>query len=1075
MATKRNQNLVLNLAQMAFACSLVLLPANLTAAVPVSVGNPGVTSASQNNRKVTVKVKDAQGPISGASVIVSGTRNGTITDDNGVVVLDNVSADAAIEVSFIGYETQTIKVSGRDVIDVILKEDTEALDELVFVGYGVQKKVNLSGSVATTDSKKIENRPVSNVAGALQGAIGNLNIDPAKGTPGSSTSMNVRGFTSINGGSPLVVIDGVISEVSELNRMNPNDIESVSVLKDASSAAIYGSRAAYGVILVTTKSGKSEKVTVNYNNFFDIADINTVKRQLCTDPYQAMVDVNTVTPEYTFFNEECLQGAKAYRDGTSDKSYYYSDRWGYNWYYDSNDRWHTYFKPAFGTNHSVDLSGKTEKVNYYVSAGYKLQNGVLAYGEDTYKQYNDKIKLEAKVNNWLTLGSSTSFSSGTYNTSSYNLQNDTQTNGSMLFNIFSWTFMPNKQPNGRYEDIGGTTTGYLEAGGSGTQSNSSINQQLTARVDLIKDVLFINGNYNFQRRDEKTSYANLPVDIYDTMEAYDWTINSPSSAVINSAVMTHNTYDLYATFVKTFAKKHFVSAVAGFNQEDYRYNYHTLSKTNLITSSLPTLGLASGTSTVNESTTTWAVRGAFTRLNYIYDNKYIAEFNFRRDGTSRFPKNSRWANNPSASLAWVISEEPFFKAARNVVDLFKIRASYGTLGNQDVSAYAYIATMEAKKNSAILDGAQNMYVTTPGLVSGNLTWEKVGTSNIGFDLNMLNNRLQISGDAYIRDTKDMLTAALPLPSVLGTSAPKENSADLRTKGWEFSVSWKDSFDLGGSPFSYSIDANISDSRAWITRMSSNSEGVLPKFGWNNYFYEGMEVGEMWGLVTEGLFQSNEEASSWYDQSKVQKYGTQAGDLKFANLDGDDQISTGASTLKDHGDMKIIGNTQVRYRYGLNFAAQWKGFDLNMFFQGVLKHQFCPYWNNYTFWGLFTSGWGAETYGNAYDSWTTENTDAYFPRLKHYQNWNIVSDWEICQTRFMQNGAYCRLKNIAFGYTLPEKLTQKAKIHKVRIFYSGENLFTVSGLYKYSNLDPEDASGCAYPLQRHNSLGVNITF
>ncbi|MCF0186863.1 MAG: SusC/RagA family TonB-linked outer membrane protein, partial [Bacteroidaceae bacterium] len=403
------------------------------------------------------------------------------------------------------------------------------------------------------------------------------------------------------------------------------------------------------------------------------------------------------------------------------------------------------------------------------------------------------------------------------------------------------------------------------------------------------------------------------------------------------------------------------------------------------------------------------------------------------------------------------------------------RASYGTLGNQDVSAYAYIATMEANKNNVILDGLQNMYVTTPGLVSGNLTWEKVATTNVGIDLNMFGNRFQLSADYYIRDTKGMLSDALPLPSVLGTGAPKENVADLRTKGWEFTLSWKDSFDLGSKPFNYGVNINLSDSRAKITKMIGNSQCVLPSFGNNNYFYEGMEIGEMWGYETLGLFQSDEEANNWYDQSEVQSYGTQAGDLKFNDVDGDKKITKGAGTLSDHGDMQIIGNTQVRYRFGTTLTADWNGFDLRLFFQGVLKHQFYPYWNNYSFWGLFTNGWGSETYGNGYDSWTPDNQDAYFPRLKHCQNWNTVYDWEACQTRFIQNGAYVRLKNVTFGYTLPKKVTDKIKVDRIRFFYSGDNLFTLSGLYKYSNLDPEDPTGCAYPFQRHNSFGINITF
>lgn len=1028
-------------------------------------------AAPQQEKKISVtgNVKDAIGePLIGVNVMVKGTTIGGITDANGNFSLSDVAPNAVISISYIGYKTQEIALNGKTSVNVTLSEDSEALDEVVVIGYGTQKKADLSGAVATVPTKVLENRPVLTVGQALQGSVANLTVSIGSGQATDSPSFNIRGTTSINGGNPLVVIDGVVSSAEELNRMNPTDIGSISVLKDAASAAIYGSRAAFGVILVTTKTAGQEKLTINYNNNFAMRRL-TGMADVITDPYLVASTRNTMSyPWYNLYNEEQLAYAKKVSEDPSTSPYYLNPDGTYA-YFGSTDWFDEAYKNlAFSTNHTIDVSGKTDRLNYYFSANYNFQDGMVKYGTDKYNRYNLRSKLDFKLTDWWTLGNNTSFVNSDYNSPNY------------LGDSYYWEVNRINpldviyNPDGSWTKAGSSVFGRLVDGGRWNQQKTTFSTQFTTKIDIIKDILFVNGSFNYSTNKNAEEGYSLPVDYYDGPDRPAAQQDPVSQAYLNHTNARTLTFDAYATFHKLFNDKHDFTAMVGFNQEDWRDNYTSASRKELISSSLPSLGLASGDMNVGQRIYSLSMRSVFGRLNYIYNNKYIVAFNGRYDGTSRFPHDDRYAFNPSGSVAWVLSEENFFEPVRDVVNFLKFRFSYGSLGNQDLKEnyYAYLATMGSGKISNILDGKQPIGVSAPGLVAGNLTWEKVTTADWGMDVNFLNNRLTATVDGYIRRTKDMLTAGAELPNVLGTSEPLENAADLKTTGWDLTISWRDNVKLAGKTLNYGLSFNIGDSRSWITKFS-NDTGSLDSY------YEGWEMGSIWGLETEGFFTSQEDIDNHADQTQVASYiGTRPiapGDLKFKDLNNDGKIDKGAWTIDDHGDYKIIGNNRARYGFGFNMNADWNGFDLSLFVQGVLKKNYSPSGDLY-FWGIYAQPWTNITYGNYYDRWTEENPsqDAYFPRFKSYV---AEGGYEaaLTQTRYLQNATYARLKNLTFGYTLPRKWTDKANIQRLRLFFSGDNLCEITGLYKYYKLDPECLGGQMYPLQRSYSFGLNVTF
>ena len=1032
---------------------------------------PSITSKEiiqQQKQTVTGTVIDINGePIIGANILEKGTTNGTVTDVNGNFAL-NVENNAIIHISYIGYLPQDINTINKTTLEIILLEDTQTLEELVVVGYGVQKKVNLSGAVETVSQKTLQNRPVPNIGQALQGAVSNMNVTVGSGQANASPSFNIRGYTSLNGGAPLVVIDGVVSDNNQLNRMNPTDIDNISVLKDAASSAIYGSRAAFGVILVTTKKGKGEKLSVNYNNSF-VYKKNTTMPDVITDPYIIATTRNIMSaPWYNLYNEEMLAIAKGRSEDPANTPLYYVDPSSGNYTYFGETDWisEAYKKFGFSTLHNIDISGQTDLLNYYFSGGYNFQDGMVKYGTDKYNQYNMRSKINFALTKWWKLGNNTSFVTSDYKAPRY-------LNSNYYWNINRQNPLSvPKHADGTWTSEGASVLGRMEDGGNTKTLNSTVSTQFTTQIDFIKDVFFVNGSFAYINTKNKVNSYSLPVTYYNGEGLRSYTYDPTTSASGNDATTNHVLFDVFGTFQKTFAQKHFITTLIGFNQEEYRYDYTSYSRTNLISSSLPSVSLATGDQNVGQSISTWALRGAFSRFNYIFDSKYIFEFNGRYDGTSRFPKDDRFVFNPSASIAWVLSNEKFFDSVQNTINIFKIRASYGSLGNQDVSAYAYIPTMYSGKTTQILDGEQPVYVSAPGLVAGDLTWEKVITKNIGTDLAFLNNRLIFTGDMYIRQTKDMLTAGQVLPGVLGTGVPQENAADLETKGCEITLGWRDTGQIAGKPVNYNVSFNLADSRAFITKFE-NPTGSLSSH------YVGKELGEIWGATTLGFFTSKEDVTNSPNQSLVTSYpGTrplEAGDLKFEDRDGSGKIDWGKWTIDDHGDWHIIGNSRNRYTFGFTTSADWNGFDASVFIQGVGKRDYYPgAGGDLFFWGIYAQPWTNVTYGNYYDRWTEETPDGYFPRFKSYVAEKGDIESGVVQTRYLQNAAYARLKNLTIGYTLPQNITRKANINRLRIFFSGDNIFEISGLYKYYKVDPEGLGGQMYPFQRYYSFGINVT-
>lgn len=1023
-------------------------------------------ASQQQNRKISGTVTDGAGlPIPGVSIMIKGTTNGTQTDVDGKYTI-TVPIGTVMQYSFLGFSSKNVSVGNQTTIDVTLDEEVDVMDEIVVVGYGTQRKVNLSGAVSTVSPQAVKNRPVTSVGQMLQGTVANMNIEVSSGSANSSPTYNIRGYTSLTGGSPLIVIDGIVSDNDMLNRLNPTDIENISVLKDAASSAIYGSRAAFGVILVTTKGGKSDKLVINYNNNFAWSKI-TQMPDIITDPFLVAETRNIMSaPWYNLYDEEELAYAKNRSENLSLSPYFIKPNGEYSYF--GNTDWvkEAYKNSAMSTNHSVDISGKGDKASYFFSGGYFFQDGIVKYGTDKYNRYNLRSKTNFNLTDFWTVGNNTSIIIADYDSPRY-------LNSNYYWNInrLSPLDVPTN-PDGTWSSAGASVLGRMRDGGRRTSEDIMISAQFDSRLDIVKNVLFVKGNFAYNGRINNQKSFTLPTAYYNGPELQPLYYDETTSASGSNYKTKHIALDVYGTFTKTF-NKHAVSAIVGFNQEEYRYEYMSAGRQNLISTSLPSWNLAIGDMSVDHSVKTWALRGAFGRFNYTFADKYIVEFNGRYDGTSRFPKKDRFAFNPSASAAWVVSNEKFFEPISNLINFLKFRASYGSLGNQDVKPYEYISQMSSgSKTSAILDGLQPSWVSSSGLVSGKLTWEKVITKNAGVDLNLLNNRFTLAADIYTRETKDMLTNGQDLPVVLGTAIPLENAADLKTQGWEITVGWKDKFEVASKPFSYSVSFNLADSKAHITKFV-NANGSLSSD------YVGKELGEIWGMETEGFFTSLEDVANHADQKLVSSYlGTrplEPGDIKFKDRDESGAIDWGRWTVDDHGDYFIIGNSWSRYTFGLSMGAEWNGIDISILLQGVGKKDYAPGPSDLYFFGIYSQPWTNTTYGNYYDRWTPETPNAYFPRFKSYVAEQHDVELGATQTKYLQNAAYIRAKNVTIGYTIPEKITQKIKIDRLRVFFSGDNLFEMSGLYKHYKVDPEGLGGQMYPFQRYYSLGVNLTF
>lgn len=1035
-------------------------------------GTAGVKEIQQNGVCNGVVTDTTGETVIGASVVVKGTTNGTITGLDGDFSLSGVTKGSILVVSFVGYQNTEVKWNGQP-LTIVLKEDTKVLDEVVVVGYGTQKKANLSGAVAAVDGKVLQDRPITNIGQGLQGVVPNLNITMNNGgAPGATSSFNIRGNTSLNGGSPLVLVDNVQMDA---NLVNPDDIESISVLKDAASASIYGARAAYGVILITTKKGKkSDKPTVSLSATGYWQSPALTFHNVNSMQYLTMMDEAYQNDGGSghYFKSQVYQYAEDYFNGKYDSPVFFDtayDTYKYG-YCGNTDWWDELYKTSFSQIYTANISGGNDRTTYYASVSMNDQGGILKAGDDKYNKYNANVNISSNITKWLNVSAKIAH---TYTDELHPTGGTTAMNSTAYSGLSSYSgmmkgdlspLMPVKHPDGHYAGQGSYTNpvAIMEQGGNAQYKQNDLWMTGAVKITPIKG-LVINADYtwNFYGKSSNQHVQNF----YDytavpgTENYYPWT--NPSSVTVTNNDDYYNAFNAFAEYTFSLKEKHNFKVMVGYNQENKHKKYHYAGRKNLIDSSNPSLNLAYGDMAMNGSETHWSVNGFFARINYDYKGKYLLELNGRYDGSSKFPHGDRYAFFPSASVAWRVSEEKFWEPIRGWFDNFKLRASYGSLGNQalDESRYGnfpYLATYGINtKYGALLNGTRPVAVSVPGLVSASFTWETVNQIDFGFDASFFGGRLNTSFDWYRRNTKDMLTAGQALPAVLGTSVPQENAADMKTVGWEVSLEWNDRLSNG---LGYHIKGVLSDYQASITKFSNPTKLL-------GTHYVGEKLNEIWGYVSNGLFQSDEDAKA-ADQSYLSGGSWGAGDVKYEDLNNDGKIDIGKNTLDDSGDRKIIGNSTPRYSYGITAGFDYKGFDFEMFWQGIGKRD---YWlGGSQFWG-FTDEW-CTPLTSSLDYWTEDNRDAYFPRLHHY---GVNGGNHQVSTRYLQNAAYLRLKNVVLGYTIPRSITEKVKISRLRVFVQGENLLTFTPLI--DSYDPETLNNMTYPINKKISVGLNLTF
>ena len=685
-------------------------------------------------------------------------------------------------------------------------------------------------------------------------------------------------------------------------------------------------------------------------------------------------------------------------------------------------------------------------------------------------RYNANVNISSNITKWLNVSAKIAH---TYTDELHPTGGTTAMNSTAYSGLSSYSgmmkgdlspLMPVKHPDGHYAGQGSYTNpvAIMEQGGNAQYKQNDLWMTGAVKITPIKG-LVINADYtwNFYGKSSNQHVQNF----YDytavpgTENYYPWT--NPSSVTVTNNDDYYNAFNAFAEYTFSLKEKHNFKVMVGYNQENKHKKYHYAGRKNLIDSSNPSLNLAYGDMAMNGSETHWSVNGFFARINYDYKGKYLLELNGRYDGSSKFPHGDRYAFFPSASVAWRVSEEKFWEPIRGWFDNFKLRASYGSLGNQalDESRYGnfpYLATYGINtKYGALLNGTRPVAVSVPGLVSASFTWETVNQIDFGFDASFFGGRLNTSFDWYRRNTKDMLTAGQALPAVLGTSVPQENAADMKTVGWEVSLEWNDRLSNG---FGYHIKGVLSDYQASITKFSNPTKLL-------GTHYVGEKLNEIWGYVSNGLFQSDEDAKA-ADQSYLSGGSWGAGDVKYEDLNNDGKIDIGKNTLDDSGDRKIIGNSTPRYSYGITAGFDYKGFDFEMFWQGIGKRD---YWlGGSQFWG-YTDEW-CTPLTSSLDYWTEDNRDAYFPRLHHY---GVNGGNHQVSTRYLQNAAYLRLKNVVLGYTIPRSITEKVKISRLRVFVQGENLLTFTPLI--DSYDPETLNNMTYPINKKISVGLNLTF
>jgi TonB-linked SusC/RagA family outer membrane protein len=1035
----------------------------------------GAFSLQQNKISGIVNGKDGK-PMAGVNVKATGTTVGALTDADGKYSMEVPSGTKTLTFSFIGMETQVISIGTSTQINATMAEAAIGLDEVVVVGYGTQKKLNLTGAVDVVSGDVLQNRASANVGVLLQGASPNLNIMVSSfgGEPGASPLFNIRGIGSLTsgGGTPLILVDGVEMNI---NNLDPETVENVTVLKDAASAAIYGSRAPFGVVIVTTKKGtKNKGISINYSNNIAVASPMNLPAWQSSLRYVTAYNQsleNSGQPDK--FLPPQIERIKAYIAGTYTPEYdtvnpphsiwagRHQGNANYEW-------WDEYWKDhTINQKHNINISGGDDNTQYYVSAGYYDQGTSFNYADEYYKRYNVLANLTSQATKWLRFNLNTKYS----NTKSKHPNAGSDWDPGRTFFISEMIkFFPTTP---KYNVDGTVNNPYVNAlmkAGPATGNENDLFIGLGAELEPVTGWK-TNFNYNYNYTGNKYTWldSEIWVEIPDGQVVNFW--NDPNYYTQNWESNNYNSMNVFTSYEKTI-QRHFFKGMVGYERE-YRYFSSLYGyRTALISEEVPSISTATGVYSVDDAMSHWATEAFFGRLNYNYMEKYLFEVNARYNGSSRFAKDSRWGFFPSVSVGYNISKESFWEPLLNTVNNFKIRGSYGSLGNQNVSNYLYLSNIPINTELEwIIGNERPLYAGVPNIISPTLTWESVNTLDLGADANFLHNRLGLVFDWFERNTLNMFGPATILPASLGTTPPLENNASLTTKGWEISLGWNDRIQ---SDFSYSLRLTLADSKSTVSK-------YLNLTGQIDEYYVGREIGEIWGYTSDGLIQSEDEVIP--DQSFFyNKWGP--GDIKYKDLNDDGKIDDGSRTLADHGDLKVIGNTSPRYSIGFSGAITWKNFDFSMFWQGILKRDLMPSSNMW--WGVGTRGDnGGAFYQGHDDYWRPAdetnlfgpNTDAYY--AKPYVTTETYKNQQT-QTRYLLHPRYFRLKNIQLGYTIPKKLTEKIRIEALKFTLSGENLITIDDLPPY--IDPETSFessqwmlGAIYPLSKSVSVGINITF
>lgn len=1046
-------------------------------------------------------VSGAEGPLAGVTVSVIGTSVSMQTDVSGKFSI-NAPVGSTLRFTSVGYSSKDVKVNSATA-NVTLDVDAQSVDEVVVVGYGTQKRSNLTGAVSTVDAEKtFETRPITDVGRAMQGAVAGLSISTPSGDLGGDPTIRLRGSSGSlqtqGGASPLILVDGV--EVPSLSMINPTDIETMSVVKDA-SAAIYGSRAAWGVILIKTKSGKrNTKTSLNYSNNFAFQTPTTTPKiaggaagakagllaQQRTNPaLTGYLNLGTRYDDYAIQKmeewERLYGGQDLGLELVKGRDYEVKD--GYLYFHrpwDAEDMFMKKYTPQ--QNHNMNITGGSEKVNYNAGFGLVSQKGILKDNPDKYNRYNFNLGLNADITDWLT-GYTKILYSASEVTKPFSFNGDVY---EPLFYLYRW---PRNFPYGTIDGLPmrNAITDVQQA--NMNSRKFSMGRYTFGAKATVLDGLTIDADYTYSQYIHRFDENGGSVAGWDFWNKTDFDYITYTGAATNRArkerTMTdRHVANMYATYDKSFNSHNF-KLMAGANAELFNTDNVWGQRLGLLDQDYPQMGLATGDQTTSSGASHWSTLGFFGRVNYDYQDKYLLEVLARYDGSSRFNKDNVWGFFPAVSAGYILTKEDYMDWSKSFLDFLKVRASWGSVGNQTVPTGLYLSTLSQTTTNWLVNGVNQNTMTTPSIVSQDLTWETVTTKEIGLDAAFFQNKLNVTFNLYRRTISDLITGGEIVPSSFGAPSPLRNFGEMQTNGWELELAYNHSFNSG---LNMRLTGQVSDYKESITKFDGQAQ-INPIGTSSNY--KGKVIGEIWGYETDRLFQlddfiANSDGSytlkegipsQAYYETTTFKYGP--GDVKYKDIDGDGVIGVGDGTVQDPGDRRIIGNSNPRYQYGFRADFNYKGFDLGFFLQGVGKRDI---WVGGDF---IVPGWRpAEAwYEHQMDYWSPENPGAFYYAPTN-QNQSNTSMNHMPQTRYLLNMSYLRLKNLTFGYTLPSAMMERAKISKLRVFFSGENLLEFDNVNV--PIDPEtdyteqgsrdsNSFGRTYPYRRTFSLGLQLTF